>query len=116
MQEPTVVPARSPVTATDVGRPLGANVIDTRPLPVGPPISLQFATFAVAPARASLAAPGSNGPPAALLAGFSPSDFSGFSEAVSFSDPEGFSPAEGFSAGGSFVDPPVPVLGGRAAA
>src|SRR6187399_709517 len=56
MHEPTVVPARSPVTATDVGRPLGAKVMDTRPLPVGPPISLQLGTFAVAPASASFAA------------------------------------------------------------
>ena len=43
-------------------------MIETRPLPVGPPISLQLAMLAVAPARASFAAAGSKGALAASFA------------------------------------------------
>src|SRR6478609_3435926 len=60
-QPPTAVPARSPETWVLVARPLGMNVTDTLPLPVGPSAVLQLPAFPAAAPSAALAAFVSNG-------------------------------------------------------
>src|ERR1700742_557356 len=45
-QPPTSVPANAPVTMELVARPLGANVTEALPPPVGPSGFLQLAAFA----------------------------------------------------------------------
>ena len=61
-QPPTAVPANGGVsTVAAVTRPVGANVIDTFPEPVGPPGFLQLAAAEAAELIAATAAPRLNG-------------------------------------------------------
>src|SRR5450755_633060 len=68
-QPPTSVPASAPDTVEFVARPLGANVTEALPPPVGPSGFLQLIALAAAALSAAMAAPLSKSAPTTVGAG-----------------------------------------------